>query len=113
MTTENANSARREGFRTCEAATAAALGISINTLRLRAAQAETKTDKYYAVLSGGIYAGNPLYISAQSITSARREAEDHGDTIDCAEIYTRRGVLVGVHRRDNSGDGLRWFRSAL
>lgn len=44
------------------------------------------------------------------ICDARRWAESYGDKADKCIIQCRKDGIISSHIRDNTGDGLRWYR---
>lgn len=55
----------------------------------------------------------PTTLEAPTITAARKEAESYGSLADKAIIKTKSGKVVAQHRRDQSGNGLNWFRAEI
>lgn len=67
--------------------------------------------KYHAKLYGSGWASGPEQ-DFDTITAARKWAEEYGTTADSCTIKDKAGRVVAEHRRDMSGNGERWFRAA-
>ena len=52
-------------------------------------------------------------VQLPSVRECRAHAESYGCTADWCEISDAKGRLVASHRRDKSGDGIRWFRAQI
>jgi hypothetical protein len=48
-----------------------------------------------------------------TIRECRAFAESYGSTADYCTIEDHKGRAVASHRRDTSGDGMRWFRAEV
>jgi hypothetical protein len=68
--------------------------------------------KYIAEITGSSWRQGPV-AEFTTITAARRWAEEYGTTADSCTIRDTKGREVALHRRDTSGDGMRWFAAAL
>lgn len=68
-------------------------------------------EKYTATISGASWAVGPT-ARFPTIRACRDWAEDYGTTADRCEIECG-GTIVGMHARDTSGNGMRWFRAAI
>lgn len=72
----------------------------------------SKDSKYTAEIFGSSWRQGPI-CEFDTITAARRWAEEYGTTADGCTIHDRQGRQIAAHRRDTSGDGTRWFRAAV
>ena len=68
--------------------------------------------KYTAELSGHSWREGPI-AEFDTIREARQWAEAYGTAADRCSIRDAQGREVGLHCRDTSGHGLRWFRAEL
>lgn len=65
---------------------------------------------YTAEIGGSSWSQGPRHEFA-TIREARAWAEGYGTTADWCEISDKHGHVIASHRRDTSGDGLRWYRA--
>jgi hypothetical protein len=58
--------------------------------------------------------GWPSRAQFPTIRECRRWAEEHGRVdADRCVIEDKAGRIVAIHMRDQSGDGMRWFRAQV
>lgn len=65
---------------------------------------------YVAEIFGSSWSKGPQS-PFKTITEARKWAESFGTGADICYIKSNSGNLVAVHRRDQSGEGTRWFKA--
>ena len=68
--------------------------------------------RYRAELSGSSWRQGPA-AEFDTVREARQWAESYGTTADSCTIRDAKGREVGLHCRDISGNGMRWFRAEL
>lgn len=68
--------------------------------------------KYTAEIGGSSWSKGPV-LEFDSITDARKWAEEFGTTADWCRITDSKGREIASHRRDTSGDGMKWFEASV
>jgi hypothetical protein len=71
---------------------------------------QTRRRLYTAEMGGARMASGPI-ATFPTIRKCRMWAEEYGQTADRCTITDTYGRVVALHRRDNSGDGTRWYRA--
>ena len=67
---------------------------------------------YIAYMGGSSWRTGP-HAEFPTIRECRAYAESYGTTADWCVIQTIGGVKVAEHKRDQSGDGTRWYRASI
>lgn len=68
--------------------------------------------KFTAEIGGASWA-NPTVATFDTIKAARRWAEEFGSTADWCRVTDGKKRIVASHRRDASGNGMKWFRAKV
>lgn len=67
---------------------------------------------YTAEIGGSSWRQGPT-AESHTIRECRKWAESFGTTADWCTITDAKGNVVGSHRRDSNGDGMRWFIATI